>query len=384
MNPPENPLRRIPSGLRSKLLVSHFLVALVGTLTFLAAVSIVAPILFGSLTSGAMSPGHLMTMAEMLELVREAFAKTIFYSLLAAALAAVVTGAVASLFVSRRIVGPLGRMLAATRRISAGRYDERVPVQENDELGSLSESFNAMASALEETGRQRSEFIADVSHELRTPLSTLQGYMEGLIDGVIEPSDETWGLLYTEAERMRRLVEDLQQLSQAEAGQLTLDLEPVSSVEIVNRSTESMLPLFAEKGVELESESPEDLPPIVADADRVVQVLTNLLRNALRYTPSGGRVMVEARMRSDEVRFTVRDTGAGIAREHLPHVFERFYRVEKSRSREGGGSGVGLAISQALVEAMGGRMWADSAGLGKGATFYFTLPMTRPGVLTET
>jgi histidine kinase len=141
-----------------------------------------------------------------------------------------------------------------------------------------------------------------------------------------------------------------------------------------------MLPLFAEKGVKLDGKVPEDLPHIVADADRVVQVLTNLLRNALRYTPEKGQVTVEARTSGNEVRFTVSDTGAGIAAEHLPHVFERFYRVEKSRSRKGGGSGVGLAISRALVEAMGGRIWADSAGLGKGAFFTFTLPVFRPEI----
>ncbi|MGB3632777.1 MAG: ATP-binding protein [Rubrobacteraceae bacterium] len=374
-----NTFKRISAGLRSKLLVSHFLVALVGSLTFFVAVSIVAPFLFGSLMSGAMNPNHLMTMGETMDLARGAFAEAIFYSLLAAALAAVGTAAVASLFVSRRIVGPLGRMADATRRISDGRYDERVPVEENDELGSLSQSFNAMASVLQETGRQRSEFIADVSHELRTPLSTLQGYMEGLIDGVIEPSEETWGLLYTEAERMRRLVDDLQQLSQAEAGQLTLHARPTSSVEAVKRSTESMLPLFAEKEVTLECEISEDRPRIVADADRVVQILTNLLRNALRYTPSGGQVTVESVASGGEVHFTVTDTGAGIAPEHLPHVFERFYRVEKSRSREGGGSGVGLAISRALVEAMGGRIRVGSAGLGKGASFSFTLPAAHMG-----
>lgn len=373
-----NPFRRVPASLRTKLLISHFLVALVGSITFFIAVSVLAPLLFGNLMGGVMNPGHLMTMEEMMELVWPAFGQTTFYSLLAAALAAVVTGAGASLFVSRRIVGPIQRMLSATRRVSAGHYEERVAVEENDELGSLSESFNDMAAALQATEQQRREFVADISHELRTPLSTLQGYMEGLIDGVIEPSEETWGLLYTEAERMRRLVEDLQQLSQAEAGQLTLDAKPISPEEPIARSTESMLPLFAEKGIALESEVPDGLPEVSADTDRVVQILTNLLRNALRYTPAGERVTVEAGASGDEVRFTVRDTGAGIAPEHLPHVFERFYRAEKSRSREGGGSGVGLAISKALVEAMGGRIRVESQGPEKGASFSFTLPVVRP------
>lgn len=323
---------------------------------------------------GVMSPEHLMTMGEMMDSVSRAFMQTLLYSLLVAALAAVVTAVVASLFTARRISHPVRHMLEATRRISSGSYGERVPTGENDELGALSESLNAMALALEETEQHRREFIADVSHELRTPLSTLQGYMEGLMDGVVAPSEETWTLLYAEAERMRRLVDDLQQLSSAEAGQLTLLPERISAAEVLDTATESMLPLFTEKGVELEKAVAEDLPQITADRDRAVQVLTNLLNNALRYTPTGGRVTVEVESRSGEVLFHVRDTGTGISAEHLPHVFERFYRVEKSRSREGGGSGVGLAISRALVEAMGGRIWVESAGPGKGATFGFTLP----------
>lgn len=326
---------------------------------------------------GVMSPEHLMTMREMMDSVSRAFMQTLLYSLLVAALAAVVTAVAASLFTARRISRPVRHMLEATRRISSGSYGERVPTGENDELGTLSESLNSMALALEETEQHRREFIADVSHELRTPLSTLQGYMEGLMDGVVAPSEETWTLLYAEAERMRRLVDDLQQLSSAEAGQLTLLPERISAAEILDTATESMLPLFTEKGVELEKAVAEDLPQVTADRDRSVQVLTNLLNNALRYTPTGGRVTVEVENRSGEVLFHVRDTGTGISAEHLPHVFERFYRVEKSRSREGGGSGVGLAISRALVEAMGGEMWAESPGPGKGTTFSFTLPATR-------
>ncbi len=374
MNRPSRSTRR---SLGTKLFASHLLVALVGTLTFLAAVSFIAPALFGSLIGGVMSPEHLMTMSEMMDSVSRVFMQTLLYSLLIAALAAVVTAVAASLFTARRISRPVRHMLEATRRISSGSYGERVPTGENDELGALSESLNSMALALEETEQHRREFIADVSHELRTPLSTLQGYMEGLMDGVVAPSEETWTLLYAEAERMRRLVDDLQQLSSAEAGQLTLLPERISAAEILDTATESMLPLFTEKGVELEKAVAEDLPQVTADRDRSVQVLTNLLNNALRYTPTGGRVTVEVENRSGEVLFHVRDTGTGISAEHLPHVFERFYRVEKSRSREGGGSGVGLAISRALVEAMGGEMWAESPGPGKGTTFSFTLPATR-------
>jgi two-component system, OmpR family, sensor histidine kinase BaeS len=369
--------REFFSGLRAKLFASHVLVALAGTFTFLVAVFIIAPLIFGNLMGGMMGGGAMMDMGDMggmMESVSRAFGRTLLYSLLVAALVATATAATTGLFVARRIAAPVQRMLEATRRISAGRYDERVPTVGNDELGALSASFNKMAAVLEETEQRRREFITDVSHELRTPLSTLQGYMEGLMDGVVEPSGETWALLYMEAERMRRLVDDLGKLSQVEAGRLDLHVVTASPEEIVGRTVEGMIPVYAEKGVRLESAVPARTPHVLVDADRAVQVLTNLLSNALRYTPRGGRVSVEVQTRDGDVLFKVSDTGAGIAPEHLPRVFERFYRVEKSRSREGGGSGLGLAISRALVEAMGGRIWAESEGPGKGATFVFTLP----------
>ena len=279
--------------------------------------------------------------------------------------------ATSSLFVSRRIVEPLRRMTSATRRIAAGRYGERVPVGEADELGTLSESFNSMAASLESAEKKRLELVGDVSHELRTPLSTLQGYMEG----AVAPSEETWALLYDEAERMRRIVDDLRRLSHAEAGQLDLKTAAVRPDEAARVAVERMAPLFDEKLVGLKNAVPENLPSVSADADRVVQVLTNLLGNALRHTPAGGRVAVEAEVREKAVVFGVVDTGEGIPAGDLPRVFERFYRVEKSRSREGGGSGLGLAISRALVEAMGGSVHAASAGVGKGARFSFSLPL---------
>ncbi|WP_165874139.1 sensor histidine kinase [Rubrobacter taiwanensis] len=359
------PLRRLTSySLRTKLFFSHLLVALIVTFTFVAAAFAVPTLL----------ERQPFVAAGLADLVTASFGRAFLYLTLATILA-VVVAAVASLFVAGRITTPVHRMLAATRRVSAGRYEERVPISEEDELGELSRGFNAMAAALEEGERQRREFIADVSHELGTPLSTLQGYMEGLMDGVIEPSEETWGILYSETERMRRLVNDLRQLSRVEAGQLELNIGPAAPAALVRLATESMQPLFTEKGVQLESRLPPDLPPVSADPDRLVQVLTNLLNNALRHTPPGGRVTVEAERQPGRVLLSVRDTGAGIAREHLPHLFERFYRVEKSRSRAGGGSGVGLAISRALVEAMGGAIWAESAGKGEGATFRLTLPV---------
>lgn len=361
----------IPRGLGAKLFVSHFLVALMGALTLLTAILVVVPYVFGNLAGGT---------GEAMGSVARLLGRTLLYSLLVAGLAGAAVAAAASFFVSRRIVDPVRRMLAATRRIASGRYGERLPVRQADELGELSESFNVMARALKEAEARRMELISDLSHELRTPLSTIRGHVEGLAEGVVEPSRETWALLQAETERMGRLVDDLRRLSQAEAGQLALNLVPVRPKDLVGLSVERMLPLFEEKGVDLKSTTPEDLPSALADTGRVVQVLTNLLDNSLRHTPPRGRVTVAARSKGSVIHFKVADTGAGMAPEHLPHVFERFYRAEKSRSRSEarGGSGVGLAISKALVEAMGGRIWAESPGAGEGATFTFTLPISRP------
>ncbi|HET7271450.1 MAG TPA: ATP-binding protein [Rubrobacter sp.] len=369
---------RRPPGLGSKLFASHVLVTLVGTITFLIAVSILAPIIFGGLMAGSMAPSHEMAMGEMMSLVASAFERTLLYSLFAAALAAAVTATFASLFVARRIVHPLRLMRAATRRIAAGRYDERVPAGTGDELGDLAESFNAMAQTLQATEQRRLDLISDVSHELRTPLSTIEGYMEGLIDGVVEPSDETWALVHAEAERLRHLVDDLQHLSRAEAGRLALREERIMSHEAIRQVAGRLAPLFDAKGVTLKTEVRKRPPPVLADPDRLAQVLTNLLSNALRHTPPGGSVTAEAEPRKERVLFRISDTGEGIAEEHLPHVFERFYRADRARSRGDGGAGLGLAISKALVEAMGGEIWAESEGQDRGAAFSFTLPAASP------
>jgi signal transduction histidine kinase len=362
--------RSFPRGLGARLFVSHFLVAAVVALTMLTALLILAPFVPVGL------PGGPATGAPE---------RALLLSLLAVGLAAAATAAVASLLVSRRIVGSLRYVLDAARRIAAGGYGERVPIGDADELGELSEGFNAMAEALEEAERRRVEVISDVSHELRTPLSTLRGYLESVMSGAIEPSEETLALLYGETARMERLVSDLRQLSRAESRQLPLHVAPFPPEDALRIATEGMRPLFDEKGVGLATAVPPGLPPVLADADRVAQVLTNLLDNALRHTPPGGRVVAgaeaEARAGGGNVVFSVADDGEGIPAEHLGRVFERFYRVEKSRSRSGslGGSGVGLSISKALVEAMGGEIRAESPGPGSGATFRFSLPLTDRG-----
>jgi len=198
------------------------------------------------------------------------------------------------------------------------------------------------------------------------------------MDGVVEPSDQTWARLHDETGRMQRLVDDLQELSRAEARQLLLHPRRLQAAELVRSAIERLGSAYADKGVALETDIQPGLVDVIADSDRAIQVLTNLLGNALRYTPAAGRVRVQVATASrDEVAVSVSDNGVGIPPEHLARVFERFYRVDKSRSRAMGGSGIGLTIARALVEAMGGRIWVESRGTGQGAMFAFTLPTTK-------
>jgi signal transduction histidine kinase len=379
---------RLPRArLWTRLLVSHALVVLVGVVTLFVAASAVGPGLFtsqmvhmmGSGTSAMMSGGNGMAMAMQPEL-DAAFRASLTQALLIAGVVAALVALVVSAFVARQIVEPIERMLRATQRIAAGHYAERLPTASanpGDELSLLAESFNAMASSLEEAERRRQELIGNVAHELRTPIATLEGYLEGLLDGVVEPSAATWARLHDEAGRLRRLVDDFQELSRAEARQLSLVLRPVAPGEVVRTAVDRLAPDFAEKGLALQTIVPGDLPLILADTDRAIQVLTNLLTNALRYTSSGGSVAVSVEAAGASVVFHVHDTGVGFAPELRDRLFERFYRVDQSRSRARGGSGIGLTIARALVEAMGGQISAESAGPGKGSCFSFTLPRAR-------
>jgi len=373
------------ASLRIKLFISYLIVVLIGVATVFIIMSALAPDLFYSSMNTMMSgPGGMGGMmggqgsSALTDSVDAAFRQALMQALVVAAVLATIFALALSYIVSRQIAGPVQRMLTATRRIGGGHYAERVvvsPANTGDELGQLAASFNTMASELEKTERRRIELVGDVAHELRTPIATLSGYLEGLLDGVVEPSPETLARLHTESLRLSRLVDDLQELSRAEARQLPIRTDRVSPASIVSAARDRVEPQFAEKRLELVAAPPTGLPDVIADSDRAVQVLTNLLTNALRYTPAPGRVEVSVTRQGRMLAFQVRDTGVGIAPENLPRIFERFYRVEKSRSRALGGSGIGLTISRALVEAMGGSIRAESAGPGKGSAFTFTLPI---------
>jgi signal transduction histidine kinase len=366
------------ASLGGKFLLSYLLIVLVGVATLLLVTFALAPTLFqAQLMPILQTHPNTLTTAEASQRILGDFLGTLFAALAVAAIAATVTSLVISLFVARRITGPLQQMTQASERISAGHYAERIeiaPVHATDELGQLASSINALAVALEQTERRRLEVIGNVTHELRTPIATLEGYLEGLLDGVIEPTPRTFAMLHTEAGRLRRLVDDLQELSRAEARQIPLSLQPVAPQRLVQSALEPLEEQFAEKGLQLQIDAPEDLSPVMVDPHRAVQILTNLLVNALRYTPAPGRVEVAVSREKTKVAFRVSDTGVGLSPEQLAHIFERFYRVDKSRSRAFGGSGIGLTIAQSLAQAMGGEIRVDSAGLGLGSSFTLTLP----------
>ncbi len=367
--------------LRWKLFISHTIIVLMSYLVLVGAANVMASLGltgFAPLTLGAAAAetGQLRAGAtgEAVAL-QEQFQSVIQQSLLISGFAALGAAVIVSLFVSRRIVEPIQTLSSVSQRLAQGFYRERTSLNADDEIAQLAQSVNQLADALEQTERRRLALLADVTHELRTPLATIGGYMEGLVDGVVSANPATFNLILRETRRLQRLIEDLELLSRVEAGQLpviarAIDLRPVLEEQIAQFE-----PLFHSNQVSLLLDAPEHLPQVWADPDRVAQVLINILANAYRYTPAGGQVVVEARADDHEVRIAVIDSGIGIAAEHLPHLFERFYRVDKSRARNSGGSGIGLAIARHLVYAQGGDIWAESDGIGKGARFIFTLPL---------
>ena len=279
------------------------------------------------------------------------------------------------LVLARQISSPVRDLTAAARRFGDGDLDQRVAVRSRDELGELAGAFNAMAETVGRQEMLRRQMAADIAHELRTPLAVIQANLEALMDGIRPLSASAVADIHGETQLLARLVTDLRDLSLAEAGQLPLQREPTDLDELARAGAARFASRAEEKGVLVAVEATDHLPKADADPDRIAQVLGNLLDNALRHTPPGGRITVglEPAPRGDEAWVTVSDTGPGIPAEHLPNVFERFYRADRARSRPAGGSGIGLAVVKQLVEAHGGRVWAESPP-GTGATFGFGLP----------
>lgn len=372
-----NVLERVRQRLVVKLFLSYLIVIIVGVISLFFAAQLSAPSALASHAERMQQMLHMMGGGQVLiEDLNESFAQAVNQILLVAAGAALLTAVVISTFVTRRLVRPIQRMKVASERIASGEYEERVDVSGEDELSALAQSFNRMAQTLAETEERRRQLIGDVAHELRTPLANIKGVMEGLVDGVLEPQPATFHQVAREVARLQGLVQDLEALSRAEAGQLLLEREPLEPTRFIADAAARLRSQYREKEVELELQLASPLPTVSADKWRMTQVMTNLLGNGLQYTPQGGRVTVTAGREKEVLVVRIADTGIGIAPEHLPHVFERFYRVDKSRSRAGGGSGIGLTIARHLVEAHGGHIWVESGGPGQGSVFTFTLPLS--------
>jgi len=281
---------------------------------------------------------------------------------------------VLAVILARQITGPVRRLAAATTDIAGGKLDSRIENTGSDELGQLGQSFNSMAATLQRQEEERRSMLADIAHELRTPLSVLRGNLEAMLDGLLEPRHEQLSVLHEQSVALSRLIDDLRTLSLAAEGHLELHRQPTDVAELARRVVGEMEAGAKEREIALSVEAPESLPRPALDSDRIGQVLRNLIDNALRYTPASGRVRVTVRPQAQRVTVTVSDTGAGIAREDLPHVFDRFYRADGSRTRATGGSGLGLAIVKQLVEAHGGEVRAESDP-GRGSVFSFALPL---------
>ncbi len=371
-------------------------------------------------------PGALDIMDQMMGLAsspERGFLDAVNRSLWIAGGIALIVALLLGLILGRQITAPLQRLTTAARLVAGGDFSQTVQVGSKDELATLAEAFNTMASSLATNEEQRKRLLSDIAHELRTPLSIVQGNLEGMIDGVVEASPDRLASLREEVLLLNRLVTDLRDISVAESGHLQLRLDSVNVCELIRASASAVSSEAEERGIKLEVRLEDGVPAVTADADRIAQVLRNLVSNAMRYTPAGGTITLSAattqaatgregewasarggdgasgRLKTQNpeprtrrgvlhtpepstqhaapgsVLVTVSDTGSGIPAEDLPHVFDRFYRVDKSRTRSSGGTGLGLSVARQLVEAHGGKIWAESQP-GRGSAFHFALPAT--------
>ena len=357
-------------GFATRLLLAQGLVLVAGALTTWLVASAVGPSIFHDHLAQAGVP-HTTTEARHIE---EAFASALLISLGVALLAAVAAALAVSWYFSRRVQRSLGQVADAAAQIAAGRYAARVsPPGLGAEFATLADTYNALAQKLAATEASRRRMLADLAHEMRTPLATVDAHLEAVEDGVRTLDSETLSVLRESTRRLRRLAEDIGAVSRAEEGHVDLQAHPVAAASLATSAAAAAADRYAAQGVTLTS----DVRPagsVTVDAERIAQVLDNLLENALRHTPRGGEVTLACRRLDHWVEYSVADTGEGIAAEHLPHLFDRFYRVDTARDRHHGGSGIGLAIVKALAEAHGGGVSATSPGPGRGATFTLRLP----------
>ena len=370
-----------PSGLRSlgnpsrgfasRLMVAQALVLGAGALTTWIVASAIGPELFRDHLARA---GDTHSKEETLH-IEEAFGSALLISVGVALVAAVAAALAASWYLSRRVQRSIAEVTAAAADISAGRLDTRIPSPGlGTEFDTLADGYNKLAAQLEATESTRRRMLADLAHEMRNPLATVNAHLEAVEDGVSSMNASTLAVLRSSTERLRRLAEDIGAVSQAEEGKLEINRRHVDADTIARTAIATARDRYAASGVELRGDT-LDKTAILVDPDRIGQILSNLIDNALRHTPVGGVVTVSCRREGEDVEYRVTDTGGGIAPEHLPHLFDRFYRVDAARDRRHGGSGIGLSIARALAEAHGGRVTAASPGPGRGASFSVRLPI---------
>ncbi|MBN1174507.1 MAG: HAMP domain-containing histidine kinase [Micromonosporaceae bacterium] len=378
MKRPLTAMKRLRLSVR--LLLAHLVVAAVGTLTAYLMVRLLTPRLFDERMA------HMQRMAgqgrgvgrsggpetRLRDVLLPALDTALVIGFVASALAA----ALAAVIYTRRLLRPLDALRHATRQIAAGRYDAPAQVPSEPELAALATDINTLARTLAHTETRRTRLLGEVAHEMRTPLTALDGYVEGLIDGVFTASPDTLASLSDELRRLHRLADDLSGLSRAQEGRLGLTLVDVDLAECARRAAVRLSPQFEDARVTLAIETGPPAPAH-ADPDRIMQVLTNLLGNALLATPAGGTVTIATRLDAGQVEIAVSDTGVGLAPDDLTRVFERFYRAP-GQQRRSSGSGVGLTIAREIARRHGGDITASSAGLGQGARFTLTLPADPP------
>ncbi len=327
-----------------------------------------------------LAAGYFMTLMEKYHISptssHEMFVSAVHRYLIWASLGALVLAIALSFLIMRRILNPLTQMTSITRDIASGNYSASVPVKSQDEVGQLALAFNRMAESLQEIEQLRKTMMVDVAHEIRTPLTNIKGYLEALTDGVLEPSKETFGLLQEETFRLVQLVEDILRLAKADAAKASLHKVEVPIVDLITQMLDSFRSQLDDKGIEVETHFVDPQKKVWADPHQLSQVVHNLLQNACQYTDSGGVVMISTQSMPETIKVVFANTGGELAEQDLPFIFERFYRGEKSRSRDHGGAGIGLAIVKELVEAHGGSVNAE---LVNGRTqIWFDLPVDQP------
>jgi signal transduction histidine kinase len=336
-----------------------------------------APLMAGGQRVGTLLVSGGSGMGGMLGAAEQNFLDRVNRAVLIAGLVAGVVALLVGFIVFSSITAPLNKLARAAHAVAQGDLAQRVDIRTGDEIAELGAAFNTMAANLEHGEQLRREMTADIAHELRTPLSVIQGNLEAMLDGVYPADAEHIQPALNQAQLLARLIEDLRTLALADAGQLALNHQPTDAVGLVRRVVASFEPTAADRGIQLQVNAPASLPPVLMDGQRIAQVLTNLLGNALHYTPPAGRIEVSLTSENRFVTVAVRDTGSGIAAEDLPHIFDRLYRADKSRAREAdagaGGSGLGLAIARSIIQVHGGQIRAESE-IGRGTTIAFTLP----------